>query len=190
MRRETYSLHSIAEDLEYLRDAWQDGATDADLRRGAAILRRFLVDGGNGVIPIVWRELGFEGQPIVMAPSMASAVIEGRERVILATAGGATVSGIDIGGYLRMTTPFDDDFNPDGQEQGLLNYISAPCIIVHGYVLTRRQLVTYFANYLGGVHVSRKILKKQEERGDRSPFQTNRGPAGTNASRWERSPTF
>src|SRR5688572_20263867 len=115
MRRETYSLRSVAEDLEYLQDAWKDGAADADLRRGAAILRRFLVDGGNGVVPMVWRELGFLGQPIVVGSSISPAAIAARDRVILATAGGATVNGIDVGGYLRMTTPFEDDFNPNGQ---------------------------------------------------------------------------
>ena len=160
MRGQTYALQSVADDLEHLNDSWRDGATDVDLRRGSAILRRFLVDNGQGVLIQVWRDLGFAQGPAVVAPSLSLAE---SGKVILATAGGARVNGIQVAGYLRAAAPIDDGFDPEGREQHLIPYVSAPCIVVHGRPISRRELVNYFANDLGGVHLSWRAKKKQGE---------------------------
>lgn len=163
MRLDAYQLRSVAEDIEYLRETWGLGASDSDLRRGSALLRRFLVDGGNGTLFVVWREVGFEGQPMVVAPSLSLEALASRDKIILATAGGATVGGIVATGYLQAKERFDYKFDPEGHEHRLLEYVSAPCVIVHGQPVTRRELVKYFAHYLGGVHMSRKVMKKEED---------------------------
>jgi hypothetical protein len=163
MRAESYALSSVAEDLEYLRDAWREGTTEADLRRGSAILRRLLIDNGQGVLIQIWRELGFERQPVVVAPSLSRAVLAANNKIVLATAGRASVDGIDIAGYLRATEAFDDDYSPDGHEQLLADYVSAPCIVVYGHRISRGELVKYFSNYLGGVHLSWRARKKQDD---------------------------
>lgn len=62
-----YQLRGIAEDIEYFRDQWQDGTTNPELRRDTTILRRLMIDGGNGTLLPVWRALGFEGQPTIPA---------------------------------------------------------------------------------------------------------------------------
>ena len=162
MRREAYQLQSVAEDLDYLRETWKDGASDSDLRRGSALLRRLLVDGGNGVLVVVWHEIGFEGQPTVVAPRLSSNSLTLANKVILATAGGATVNGVDMAGYLRFREPFDDNFSPNGTPQRLSDYVSEPCLIIHGQTIDRRELVKYFAHHLGGVHMSRKAQKADE----------------------------
>ena len=70
----------MAEDIEYLRETWSDGASDSDLRRGSALLRRFLVDGGNGTLVVVWHEVGFEGQPMIVAP-LSREALASREKI-------------------------------------------------------------------------------------------------------------
>jgi hypothetical protein len=163
MRAEAYALSSVAEDLEYLRAGWLEGTSDADLRRGSAILRRLLIDNGQGVLIQIWRELGFQRQPVVVAPSLSAAVLAASGTIVLATAGKASVDGIDIAGYMRSTEAFNDDYSPDGHEQLLADYISAPCIVVYGEQISRRELVKYFSNYLGGVHLSWRARKKQDD---------------------------
>lgn len=143
--------------------SWSDGASDADLRRGSALLRRFLIDGGNGILMAVWHGLGFDGQPVVVAPSLSPQVRSAGKRVILAVAGGATVSGITVAGVLQATQPIDEEFSPSGGEQWLLDFIGAPSLIVSGEPVTRRELVKYFAHYLGGVHMSQKVMKKEQD---------------------------
>ncbi len=163
MRGQTYALQSVADDLEHLHDAWREGATDADLRRGSAILRRFLVDNGQGVLIQVWRDQGFAQQPVVVAPSLSNVTLAESGKVTLATAGGAIVGGVQVAGYLRAAAPIDDGFDPEGHEQQLIPYVLAPCIVVHGRPISRGDLVKYFANDLGGVHLSWRAQKKQGE---------------------------
>jgi hypothetical protein len=82
MRRlEESQLLSVAEDIEYLRDTWADGASDGDLRRGSALLRRFLIDGGNGILIVVWHLLGLPGQPRVKAPSLPPQILAAGSKV-------------------------------------------------------------------------------------------------------------
>jgi hypothetical protein len=179
MRLDAYQQRSVAEDIEYLRETWRDGASDSDLRRGSALLRRFLIDGGNGILVAIWHEMGFKDQPTVIAPSLSPNSLASRSKIVLATAGGATVNGIEMGGYLQFKDPFDDNFNPNGHQQRLLDFVSAPCVVIHGQAVTRRELIKYFAHYLGGVHMSRKVMKNEADvvrslrRIEDLPIQTN-----------------
>jgi hypothetical protein len=159
---EESQLLSVAEDIEYLRDKWSDGVSDADLRRGSALLRRFLIDGGNGILMAVWHLLGLPKQPCVKASSLPPQILAAGAKVELAAAGGAKVAGAIIGGFRQTTEKIAAEFLPDGSEQLLLEYVGAPSVIIHGENVTRRELVKFFAHYLGGVHMSSKVLKKEE----------------------------
>jgi hypothetical protein len=163
MRKEAYQLRSVAEDVEYLAEAWSDGAVDSELRRGSAILRRLLVDGGNGILVSYWREMGFTGQPLIVAPSISQQVLSARDQVILATAGGATVGGVDIAGYIRALAPIEEESEPESREQPILAYVSSASVIIRGNLITRREVVKYFAHHLGGVHLSRKAMKNDAD---------------------------
>jgi len=164
MRRlEDSQLISVAEDIEYLREKWADGASDADLRRGSALLRRFLIDGGNGMLMAVWHRLGLLDQPRVIAPSLPLQILAAGAKVDLAAAGGATVEGGTMAGFRQTTERIAAEFSPDGCEQLLLEYVGAPSVIIRGEQVTRRELVKYFAHHLGGVHMSSKVLKQEQD---------------------------
>lgn len=163
MRLDDYQLRSVAEDLEYLGTNWRDGASDPDLRRGSALLRRLLIDGGNGILFDLWHRLGFDGHPVVVAPSLSPQVRSAGNMVILAAAGGATVNGMSVAGVLQSTGPIEEEFSPVGSQLPLLEFLAATSLIVSGEPVTRRELVKYFAHYLGGVHMSPKVMKKEQD---------------------------
>lgn len=164
MRRlEESQLLSVAEDIEYLRGTWADGASDGDLRRGSALLRRFLIDGGNGILIVVWHLLGLPGQPRVKAPSLPPQILAAGSKVDLAAAGGATIRGATMAGISQTTERIAAEFSPDGCEQLLLEYVGAPSVIIRGERVTRRELVKFFAHHLGGVHMSSKVMRKEQD---------------------------
>ncbi|RWL43526.1 MAG: hypothetical protein EOR60_20720 [Mesorhizobium sp.] len=96
------ALSSVSEDLDWLRNTWlvePDKLTDADVRRGAATLRRLLVDRGQGAIMAAWRHLQFPGQPIVQAPDLLGLMAQMEhpvENAVGVVAGGAPVSGMSV----------------------------------------------------------------------------------------------
>lgn len=95
-------LTSVAEDLEWLRDVWAtspDQLKDDDVRRGAATLRRLLLERGQGAIQFAWRKLGFQGQPKVIGPDMMMLFEQlGKplEHAVTVIAGGAPVNGVSV----------------------------------------------------------------------------------------------
>jgi hypothetical protein len=84
---ERYKVQLVREDLEFLRDEWDNSIDEASLRRSSNVLRTLLVDGHLGR---VWRSLGLKRQPIVLAPDL-DAMLVGIDpsRVQFAQAGGA-----------------------------------------------------------------------------------------------------
>lgn len=160
---------SVAQDLDYISRAWTDGVAADEIRRGSAILRRFLVDGGQGVLFRAWRHHGLEGQPTVVAPDLRAACGEDLSAIIVGVAGGGSVGGLSAANMILnrgATTP-----DPLPVEVGttaerpwrLLDFVDAPALVVDGEIVTRREVVKYMANHLGGVHLSRRVRKTEEE---------------------------
>ena len=162
------SFLSVAEDLEYLRGHWKSGAATDELRRGSAILRRFLAE---GVLQRAWLGNGFSRQPVVCGPDLI-ALAGGDPGIIeLALAGGAMDKGVKIAGAVQTkgekppppTLDKGKDLSSILEKSWTLReYVESPCVIVDGKVIKRRELIKYFANQLGGVHLSSKIRKKEE----------------------------
>lgn len=48
-------------------------------------------------------------------------------------------------------------------ESTLSNFLSAPCLIVSGHAVQRRQVLKYVANKLGGVHYDDRRVSKDRE---------------------------
>ncbi len=160
------NLRIVAEDLEYLRIGWSTGMDDAELRRGTAILRRLLVDGGHcRNLLAAWRAAGFDGQPTVRVSPFPGDLEHPLKHVSWGTAGGLMAPGTTV--LAGRTIVFDvGPAGPDGEptarteydptpppKMRITDYVSAPCAVAYGEVITRREMIKYVANYLGGVHL-------------------------------------
>jgi hypothetical protein len=160
-------FESVAEDLEHLRNDWMDDPSDAIIRRGSVILRRLLVE---GVLQRTWKSLGFPGEPTIVAPNLDLIIGPEKTPVILVLAGGAQLqttqaAGMSIargssrpGGYVPPERAFEYPFK-------LSAFTNSPCAYVEGDAVSRREVIKYFAHYLGGVHLhlSSKVRKKEED---------------------------
>lgn len=162
------SLQAVAEDLEYLRDGWPTDMTVSEVRRGSATLRRLLVDGGSAQVLLgAWRAVGFDGQPSVQAQDLLAQIHSPLGTVDWATSGGVSVPGSEhlVGRVVVYNTgqagPHGEptvhprvDYTP-WPEVSLQQYVEAPCSVISGETIKRREMLKYVANYLGGVHLAR-----------------------------------
>lgn len=95
-------LITVAEDLEWLGSVWRDEPEkllDADVRRGAATLRRLLIDNSEGAIMRAWRRLALPNWPTIQAPDVLALLLQqGKpmEHVVSLVAGGASVNGMSV----------------------------------------------------------------------------------------------
>lgn len=161
-------LQAVVEDLEHLRDDWGPGLTDPQARRGSAVLRRLLVEGVYGQ---AWRNAGFTKEPKVVAVTIESHI--GHllpSEVIMAMAGGVRFAGIDFGGaffaksskqQLKPSEPLTPDGFPGEREYPLSGYLASTAALAQGRVATRRDIIKYYANVKGGVHLGRKERKRE-----------------------------
>ncbi|MBZ2169331.1 hypothetical protein [Marinobacter sp. F4216] len=163
MQLSKQEVEVVIEDIEYLRDQWAEGATDPELRRGSAILRRLVVEKYLGH---AWRAMGHEKDPKIQTTDLDFGFngIDYAE-IECALAGGALSHGvyaacmcINKGG----TAPeMQDGFLE--RELGLSNYDSSTCAIIKGSVITRSELIKYMANVKGGVHLGSSRARKKEQ---------------------------
>ncbi len=157
-------VKTVIEDIEYIHDHWGNGATDAELRRGSAILRRLLVE---QILSHAWRHKGFEKEPHIVAPNIDDA-FDGFDiqKIKTALAGGAKnqgtyIAGICINEGSTAPTPSEEFIEFDFS---LSSYLNSSCAIVEGKKISRRELIKYMANVKGGVHLgSSKTRTKEKE---------------------------
>jgi len=153
----------IIEDIEYLRDHWSEGATDPELRRGSAVLRRLVVEKYLGH---AWRAMGHDKDPKIVCTDLdyGFSGIDLSE-IECALAGGALSNGI----YSACMCINKGGTAPDmkegflERELGLSNYDSSTCAIVQGKTITRSELIKYMANVKGGVHLGSSRARKKEQ---------------------------
>lgn len=152
-------IKTATEDLVYLREEWDEEVDDSSLRRSSVILRRLLVEGEMGR---AWRDLGLAKQPIVTAPSLEVWLrgVPG-EQVSWAHAGGARYRGMEVSGALERRGAASaadlqrrhDAIGGDVERQfSLSRFVESPCVVVRGQFISRREVIKYVANKLGGVH--------------------------------------
>lgn len=186
---------SIADDIEWFEREWctlYEPPSDADIRRGSAVLRRLLVEDWLGK---AWRNFGFQKQPSVTGPdTVALAAKHGHKirHIGSLVSGGATINGIQFAmiGHARIdnsetgtsadayegfgVAPFyiARDARSKGEENELTplinrvwpisNYLNAPGAVRRGETISRRDIVSYFANVAGGVHLGPAKHSKQQ----------------------------
>lgn len=162
---EIQALRTVAEDIEHLRDGWWDNPTDDVLRRGSAILRRFLAD---GVLQRAWKVAGFEREPTIVAPNLDELVGPDLSIIEFAFAGGAHLQGVvAAGGCLNRGDhpPQGGASAPTAMEYSfkLGAFRDSTAVIAKGQVVNRRELVKYFAHVKGGVHLDALSSKRRKE---------------------------
>lgn len=167
----------IAEDLEYLRDAWKPDIAEPDIRRGSAVLRRLLVE---FAYTQAWKAAGFDKQPKVIAVDLDS-IFEGVEDsdIVCSLAWGANFRGLYMAtpcvnkGSSAMgnaSPPMRENGFPGEREFYLSEFVESPSGLASGTKVNRREVIKYVANVKGGVHLSSKrrteekaLIKKLEK---------------------------
>ena len=166
--------------------------SDADIRRGTATLRRLLVEDWVGTAwrHFGFAKQPFVVGPNVVDLAAHDGVEI--KHIASLIAGGATINGIQSSmiGMARMDHPQtgvsadadegfavkqfsivrdargeskDNELTPlTNKSWPISNYLDAPGAIRRGYVISRRDIVSYFANVGGGVHLGPSKKDKKQ----------------------------
>jgi hypothetical protein len=163
------SLIAVAEDIQYL-GTWGSDISNAEIRRGTAILRRLLVEDAYGA---AWRAVGEEKQPSLIAVDLSLMLGEQANDAVYALAGGALFRGMYMACSLlnKGSKPIGGSPPPAIRENGypferfftLSEYLSSPSGVVEGRSFNRREVIKYIANIKGGVHLSAQQRKQEEK---------------------------
>lgn len=150
-------VSSVVSDLRYIDRDWNGRVDDDSLRRGSTVLRRLIVDADLGK---AWRATGHQGEPMIDAssldPVLATIPIG---RIQFASVGGAISNGIEIRGAFFANVPMSEedlrrlpDNGPPSESLSLSRFVDAPAVVVLGERVSRRTLIHYVSNKLGGAH--------------------------------------
>jgi hypothetical protein len=150
-----YFIQTVLEDLQHLGRAWNDSVDDSVLRRDSTILRRLLIDGD---LNEAWKMLGFKQKIFVFAPR-AEYFLETKEshKINFILSGGGLYQGIFAAlaihnkGKEAVTLP--SHINPIEHKFTLSEFLDSVSIFVENTKISRRELIQYVANKLGGVHI-------------------------------------
>jgi len=159
----------VAADLSFLHAEWDEEVDDHSLRRSSTILRRLLVE---GVLQRAWKAAGLDKEPSITASTLEPILNRfPLDKLTFAAAGGARYRGAELRGALIANYAFSPDEVRKGFEDGLPSattglraFTEAPCIVVNGELVSRRILVQYVANKLGGAHLDQTRGATAKER--------------------------
>ena len=160
-------LEIVAEDISYLQEEWGHAIGNHALRRGSTVLRSLLV---QQQLHRAWNLAGFDGKLQITASSLKETLkIIPKEKIIFAAAGGAFYKDVAIRGALvidkaNLTESEISAIDSAGfpEETSVLHeFVEAPCIVAEGQVISRRTLINYVANALGGAHYDPKRDRKK-----------------------------
>lgn len=119
-------------------ERWSRASSNDELRLQSVILRRLLLD---GLLGRAWRQAGFNGEPKIQAKNLEWLDPE-RSDVDYSNVLVAVMSTpYHLAESLELPSPIS-----------LTDFLAGTLMVVNGEVVTRRLLVKYVANKLGGVH--------------------------------------
>lgn len=158
------------EDLETL-ESWNNDVDEKTMRQMSPIVRRILVEND---LQILWKHLGFHKQPKLNTPNLKSFLDKiNPNQITLLSAGGAKHNGMQVEKFILFNfqlTEKDIDFlnknsKPERIELSLDDFMTSTCLVVEGEQITRRDVIKYIANKLGGNHFdsSRNIVTQEDE---------------------------
>ena len=154
-------LGVVVADLRYIRNEWGDDISDDALRRGSASLRLLLV---QNELQRAWKAAGFEREPSITCAGLFGFPVENFK---FWSAGGARCNGIEIQSVFEprtrqlgqeMSAKILETLNSGTHRElvKLSQFTAAPCLIDGGVPVSRRTLIKYIANKLGGTHLDSK----------------------------------
>jgi len=159
-KEQIYLVSVVRQDLVYLREEWDQEISDESLRRSSNVLRNLLVEDQFGK---AWRLIGFERQPKIAAPDLDYYIEDlDSSRITLAQAGGASYHGMKIfalasGRYALSPEHIKKRAQKDPhaleKEFYLSDYLESTCMVIKGIRISRKCLIKYVANKLGGTHI-------------------------------------
>ena len=171
-------LDTLLSDMKHLRQILTDTIDDHELRRCSVLLRRLLVDNN---IQLAWIECQFKKQPNIKANSLCSVIeMAGKKKIKMAyegdaifrfktTSGHRMPSGIGINVHI-ISSEYDENENRHlekykrtSEEISLSLFMGEPCIIDFGLPISRRHLVKFVANKLGGAHYDKGERRARED---------------------------
>jgi hypothetical protein len=151
-------LAVVKSDLAFLEDEWDESIDEHSLRRSSTVLRRLLVLGDYAK---VWRIAGEPKEPQLEAVDLSNS-LAGLElaRVFFATAGGGRSGGGEISGALQYSGVMSAELIQERYERGgpprrvyrLSEFLASPGVVFQGEHVSRRHVIKYVANKLGGDH--------------------------------------
>lgn len=168
-----YFIQTVAEDLTFLINDWDETIDEPSLRRSSNVLRMLLVE---DYFSKAWRMLDFEKQPRVYAPDLEKTLGDiYHDKITFAQAGGAKSNDIEIQSILQTDYAMSPEEIKERAKRGpmalrskfyLSNFRESTCIIFNGREINRRELVKYIANKLGGAHIDteRNLDKEVEQK--------------------------
>ncbi|MGZ5081603.1 MAG: hypothetical protein ACXWBT_18825 [Usitatibacter sp.] len=163
------ALVAVAEDLVYL-GTWGSDISDAEIRRGSAVLRRLLIEDAYGA---AWRAIGTAKEPQLIAVDLDHMIANrSTTDVELAIAAGVEFRGVKMACILIDRGPppgpspypgADESTYPGSRNFFLAEYLGSLSGRVGPHSFTRRDVIKYIANVKGGVHLNSQQRKQEEK---------------------------
>ncbi|HWR43066.1 hypothetical protein [Sporomusa sp.] len=149
---ELNSIKSVAQDLTYLVNEWDQEIDDRSVNQCSAVLKRLLVENQYGK---AWNVLGINRQPKIRTYNFEELMLDGEsvDTITLAIAGGAKYRGSVIRGFRVLNYAKEKERSSDDQKKlpvnlamSLSQYLNSVCIIIDGASVTRGELISYLAD--------------------------------------------
>lgn len=159
---------TVAADVRFLSNEWDQRVDDDSLRRSSSVLRRLLVEND---LQKAWKAAGWAKEPLIRATSLQPLLKRVPiDKIDFATAGGATHGGLMLSGIRSLRAILSDhDLSAIRAEEeqtiGLHAFVNSPCIVARGLAISRTTVVQYVANKLGGAHFDERRSMADIERG-------------------------
>jgi len=174
--RQKEFLRIIPEDLQQIRENWDNEVNDTRLRQEAILLRQLLVqDRGMLLIASEWLNTCLK----VMGPLPLNQMLSRKGgKVLFYQAGGAVYRGMEVRGVgiREGVSPSPDPAKAHkriiekieaGKCYTLTEYLHSPCFVLEGELVTRINLIKYVCNKMGGGgHFELGALSKKLEKLD------------------------
>jgi hypothetical protein len=148
---------SVLGDLAWLRNGDLNTADEAELRELSGRLRRLLVEGS---LQRLRKARGMKGEPRITSPVLPDATGPdvGLTQAGGVTRAGAKVTGARIWNRALSAAEIKAEYElhkegPATRDQTLSNWLSSTSFKVGNVSVTRRDVICYVANKLGGVHL-------------------------------------
>ena len=161
-------IEVVVSDLKFLLEEWDDSVDDHSLRRSSPVLRRLLV---HNDLQKAWLDLGMEKEPQIKVSTL-SPILQSipKGKIIFASAGGAKYKGRELRGmfmanYAMSPEEIKQNYSQGLPEEilGLRAFVNAPAVVINGQEISRKTVIKFIANKLGGDHFDQKRSENTEE---------------------------